>query len=89
MMAKGEKTDPWRVAVYVLAIFVTAFTSYFLTNSNKINAEQATTISQTQARLVIADELKDINKHLSDISGDVKALSASLSTYRSNTRVRN
>lgn len=85
-----RKADPYyRVAAAVFAICFTAFLSYFLASNNKITAQEATTISQTQAKLVIAEELKAINKNLLQISESVAGLSAKLNHYSPNTRMRN
>jgi len=84
-----KNVESYRVIVYILALCFTAFLSYFLASSSKITAEEATVISQTQARLIIGDELKDINTRLSNIEGYLQALFADASTSGPNTRRRN
>lgn len=85
-----KKADPYyRIAAAVFAIGFTAFLSYFLASNNKITAEEATSISQIQTSLVIADKLEKINKSISNIEGYLRRLDAELSTYSPNTRMRN
>lgn len=85
-----KKAEPYyRIAAAVFAICFTAFLSYFLASSNKITAEEATSIAQIQAKLIIGEELKSINTHLLEISGKLEGVAARLSVYSPSTRMRN
>lgn len=85
-----KKADPYyRVATAVFAICFTAFLSYFVASGNKITAQEATSIAQTQARLMIQDDYSKILQRLSNIEGQLQFLAADLSKNSQNTRMRN
>lgn len=70
--------DPWHVAATSFGLILATTLPLTFSNLNKIDATQAANIANIQAKILISEELKPINSKLSNISGELKALTAVL-----------